>query len=76
MKKIIGVLGVAIIVMTLFLNVNQSKNGDLTLDNITALNQAQASESDMTIYCTVHMAPVCFYYNGVAKPGYLVGIEL
>jgi len=71
MKKIIGILGLAFITLTMFLNVSQTNNVDLTLDNIAALNQAQA-ESDLCIGCTNHMAPVCYYYNGVAQPGYLV----
>lgn len=46
MKKLIGILGVAVIAMAMFLNTNNmnSSNGDLDLANLLTMNTANAED--------------------------------
>jgi len=51
MKKILGILGVAVIAMAIFFstnNVNNINKGDLSILNLVGLQQAQAEEGDLT----------------------------
>lgn len=63
MKKLIGILGVAMIAMTMFFstNVMTGSNGDLVLDNIIAMNEANAE--DVCIDCA-WSSNVCAWVEG------------
>ena len=63
MKKIIGILGVVAFAMAMFLNTNfkNNSNDDLALENVIAINEANAE--DFCITCS-SSSSVCAWVEG------------
>lgn len=73
MKKIIGILGIAVFSMAMFFSTNamNSINGDLDLENLASLNTANA-EGDICITCGYVSTDVCITINYKQYIGYRI----
>lgn len=72
MKKIIGILGIAVIAVAMFFSVNKLRNSsaDSSLDNLISMNKANAEEGDICITCGYVSTDVCITINYHQYIGY------